>query len=123
MTRPGTGPFKIGHNKTSAEVIYTNVRAVNNYYPFGMLQPRAYWQSDEFSDLGGHNYGFNGMEEDDDIKGAGNSLTTEFRMNDSRLGGRWWSIDPVVKAWESPYAGYGNNPVIFVDPSGLDWYC
>jgi hypothetical protein len=44
----------------------------------------------------------------------------DFRENDPRLGGRWWSIDPVVKPWESPYVGYSNNPIIFSDPSGLD---
>jgi hypothetical protein len=25
-----------------------------------------------------------------------------------------------VKPWESPYAGFANNPIYFVDPSGLD---
>ncbi len=60
------------------------------------------------------------MEKDDKIKGAGNSLTTEFRMNDPRIGGRWWSRDPIVKPWTSPYSGYGNNPILFIDPSGLE---
>ncbi len=60
------------------------------------------------------------MEKDDEIKGAGNSLTTEFRMNDPRIGGRWWSRDPIVKPWTSPYSGYGNNPILFIDPSGLE---
>ena len=40
-------------------------------------------------------------------------------MNDPRLAGRWWSTDPITKPWESPYAGYGNNPVSFIDPMGL----
>ena len=41
-----------------------DVRAVNNYYPFGMLQPGRYWQS------GDYRYGFNGMEKDDEVKGV-----------------------------------------------------
>jgi len=71
---------------------------------------------------GRYRYGFNGMEMDSEVSGDGNSYTTEFRQNDPRLGGRWWSRDFIIKPWESPYAGYGNNPVLFVDPSGLDHY-
>ncbi|NEN24152.1 hypothetical protein G3O08_11630 [Cryomorpha ignava] len=68
---------------------------------------------------GGYRYGFNGMEKDDEIKGEGNSYTTPFRELDPRLG-RWLTIDPVVKYWESPYASFANNPIYFIDPSGLD---
>jgi hypothetical protein len=32
-----------------------DVRAVNNYYPFGMLMPDMYWQSS------GYRYGFGGQ--------------------------------------------------------------
>ena len=45
--------------------------------------------------------------------------SADWREYDSRLG-RWLSKDPVVKPWESPYAGFANNPIVFVDPSGLD---
>jgi RHS repeat-associated protein len=69
---------------------------------------------------GGYRYGFNGMEKDDELAGDGNSYTTEFRQLDPRLGGRWWSPDPIVKPWESPYAGFANNPILFVDPEGLN---
>ena len=49
----------------------------------------------------GYRYGFNGMERDDEIKGSGNSYTTEFRLLDPRLG-RWPSTDPVTHAQFSP---------------------
>lgn len=52
--------------------------------------------------------------------GLGNALTTDFRENDTRLGGRWWSLDKIVKPWESPYVGYANCPMVFIDPAGLD---
>ena len=69
----------------------------------------------------GHRFGFNGMEKDDEVHNAnGSSYTTDFRQLDPRLGGRWWSLDPIVKPWESPYAGFSNNPIYFIDPSGLD---
>jgi len=40
----------------------------------------------EKSGEGGYRYAFNGMEKDDEVKGSGNSYTTEFRQYDSRLG-------------------------------------
>lgn len=57
------------------------------------------------------------MEKDDEVKGSGNSYTTEFRQYDSRLG-RWLSLDPKRTAWESPYASMGNNPLKYKDPLG-----
>ncbi|MEO6883503.1 MAG: hypothetical protein ABI199_05720 [Bacteroidia bacterium] len=67
---------------------------------------------------GGCRFGFNGMEKDNEIYGTGNAYTAEFRMLDPRLGGRWWSLDPTPKAWESLYSGFSNNPIWFSDPKG-----
>jgi RHS repeat-associated protein len=60
------------------------------------------------------------MEKDDEVKGEGNSYTTEFRQYDPRLG-RWLSLDPLMMEfpWMSPYVAFDNNPVYFVDPYGL----
>ena len=66
-----------------------------------------------------YRYGFGGMEQDGELKGIGNSYTTLFRQYDPRTG-RWWSNDPVYKPWESSYVGYGNNPILFIDPHGDD---
>jgi len=68
---------------------------------------------------GSYRYGFNGMEKDDEMKGNGNSYTTEFRQYDPRLG-RWLSIDPEFRAfpWQSPYVAFDNNPIIKTDPRG-----
>ena len=60
------------------------------------------------------------MMKDNDIYGAGNAFTTQFREIDARLGGRWWSIDPKAKAYESPYVGFSDNPIHFSDPAGDD---
>src|SRR5690554_7691971 len=67
--------------------------------------------------VGSYRYGFNGMEKDDNIKGEGNSYTTEFRQYDPRVG-RWLSIDPKANAKESPYVSMSNNPIWFNDPLG-----
>ena len=69
----------------------------------------------------GYRYGFNGMEKDDEVKGEGNSYTTEFRQYDSRIG-RWLSIDPMAGhgtqiSW-SPYKAFYDNPIFFTDPAG-----
>lgn len=66
-----------------------------------------------------YRYGFNGMEKDDEAKGAGNSYTTEFRQYDPRLG-RWLTVDPMSNKYpnESPYAAVHNNPILWIDPLG-----
>jgi len=70
---------------------------------------RSYW------------FGYNGMEKDPEIKGDGNSYTTEFRQYDPRLG-RWLSLDPLMRKfpWMSPYVAFDNNPVYYIDPYGLE---
>jgi RHS repeat-associated protein len=66
----------------------------------------------------GYRYGYQGSEADDEVKGPGNSYTTEFRQLDPRLG-RWLSIDPVTHPWQSPYCSMDNNPIWHNDPLGL----
>jgi len=67
-----------------------------------------------------YRFGYNGMEKDPEMKGDGNSYTTEFRQYDPRLG-RWLSLDPLMAQLEkwSPYVAFENNPVIYNDPLGL----
>ncbi len=66
-------------------------------------------------------FGFQNTEKDDEVTGEGNSYTTEFRQYDPRLG-RWLSLDPILKEHRSPYDGFNNNPIIFIDPRGDDDY-
>jgi RHS repeat-associated protein len=70
---------------------------------------------------GDYRYGFNGMEKDDEVKGEGNSYTTEFRQYDPRIG-RWLSLDPLMSKfpWMSPYVAFDNNPIYYTDPYGLE---
>ena len=71
-----------------------NVQSASDYYAFGQLLPGR-------STGENYRYGYQGSEKDDEVKGAGNSYTTEFRQLDVRIG-RWLSIDPKATAWESP---------------------
>jgi RHS repeat-associated protein len=57
------------------------------------------------------------MEVDNEVKGNGNSYTTQFRQYDPRLG-RWLSLDPVVQSHQSPYSSFDNNPVLYNDIDG-----
>jgi RHS repeat-associated protein len=59
------------------------------------------------------------MEKDDEVKGEGNSYTTEFRQYDSRVG-RWLSLDPIIKPYMSSYISFRNSPNIYIDPRGND---
>ena len=68
---------------------------------------------------GGYRYGFNGQEKSDEIDPNGNSMTAEFWQYDARIGRRWNS-DPLEKAYESPYASFGNNPLWLTDHNGAD---
>lgn len=51
------------------------------------------------------------------MKGKGNSYTTYFRQLDPRLG-RWLTIDPKARPWESPYVSMANNPILYSDHLG-----
>lgn len=66
-----------------------------------------------------YRYGFGGHEKDDEVKGQGNSYTTQFRQYDARVG-RWLTRDPLIKHNESPFASFSNNPIWFVDRNGAD---
>jgi RHS repeat-associated protein len=68
-----------------------------------------------------YRYGYNGMEKDNELKGVGNSYTTEFRQYDPRLG-RWLSLDPMMMEFPniSPYVAFNDNPILFTDPLGLE---
>lgn len=65
--------------------------------------------------------GFQGQEEDDEIKGEGNSVNFEFRMHDPRLG-RFFAVDPLSDKYphNSPYAFSENRVIDAVELEGLE---
>lgn len=85
----------------------------DDYYAFGQTMPGRKW----VGTAGGYRYSHNGHEKEDEIFAGAQSA--EYWMYDSRLGRRW-ERDPVIKPWESPYATFGNNPIYYSDPLGLD---
>jgi len=101
-------PVPTGTSPNQTIASYTaDVVSYSDYYPFGMQMPGRYGTD-------GYRYGFQGQEKDDEIKGDGNSYTTDFRQYDPRVG-KWLSIDPKSNSKESPYTSMSNNPLIFKD--------
>ena len=68
-----------------------------------------------------YRFHFNGHEKDDEVVGVGGWYVFGDYGYDARLGRRP-SLDPVTKPSISNYVCFGNNPVLFIDPDGLDWF-
>jgi RHS repeat-associated protein len=83
-----------------------------DYYAFG-----AAMEGRSFS-ISSYRFGFQGMEKEGELYGDGNAYYTQYRMLDVRIG-RWFSTDPVVQPWMSPYNAFDNNPIFLIDPLGL----
>ena len=66
-------------------------------------------------------YGFQNQENDDDIKGDGNSVNYKYRMHDPRLG-RFFAVDPLSKDYPelTPYQFSCNSTIYMVEIEGLE---
>lgn len=66
-------------------------------------------------------YGFNGKENDNEVKGEGNQQDYGMRIYDPRLG-RFLSEDPLVRKFPmlTPYQFASNNPIWNIDIDGLE---
>jgi len=67
----------------------------------------------------GYRYGFNGKENDNEMRGNSNTINFGNRIYDARVG-RWLSTDPNSKSYESSYIAFANNPIWILDPDGRD---
>ena len=107
---------KLQHSTDGITVDYYNADVVtaNEFYAFGMLMPGR-----KFSAGSGYRYGFNGQENDNEVKGIGNQLDFELRIYDPRLG-RFLSLAPYYKNFpsSSPYLFAGNSPIKYIDEKG-----
>jgi len=80
-----------------------------------MLLPGRHGNSSDYR------YGFQGQENDDEIKGEGNSINYKFRMHDPRVS-RFFAVDPLAKkyAYNSPYAFSENDVIGATELEGLE---
>jgi len=91
----------------------------SDYSAFGVqLSGRNFLKTGVSKDF---RYGFQGQEEDDEVKGEGNSVNFEYRMHDPRLG-RFLSIDPLTTKYPfySPYSFSGNRVIDSKELEGLE---
>ena len=90
------------------------VLTANDYYPFEMQMPGR-----KFDAGSGYRYGFNGKENDNEVKGEGNQQDYGLRIYDGRLG-RFLSVDPLSNqfAWNSVYCYAEGDPVNYIDLDG-----
>jgi RHS repeat-associated protein len=99
-------------------VFDADLRTLTDYYPFGMtMLGRSY----EAAGIDGHRYGYNGKENDNEVKGEGNQQDYGARIYDPRVG-RWLSVDPLMIKYPSlsPYNSVANSPIFYVDPDGRE---
>ncbi|WP_214073231.1 RHS repeat-associated core domain-containing protein [Mucilaginibacter sp. dw_454] len=101
-------------NGTSIDYYNADVNTANEYYAFGGLMPgRTFTQSNNYR------YGFNGKENDNEVKGVGNQQDYGMRIYDPRVG-RFLSVDPLYRQYPefSSYQFAGDNPIIYTDLNG-----
>jgi RHS repeat-associated protein len=89
-----------------------------NYYAFGSLMPGRNFSANTYR------YGFNGKENDNEVKGTGNQQDYGMRIYDPRLG-RFLSADPLIVQNQeypelSPYQFASNTPIQAIDLDGLE---
>jgi len=81
-----------------------------------MLMPER-----KYSAQNGYRYGFNGKENDNEVKGEGTEYQYGMRIYDTRIG-RFLSVDPVSKKYPelTPYQFASNSPIKYIDLDGLE---
>jgi RHS repeat-associated protein len=87
----------------------------NDYTPFGMQMAGRVFSGS------GYRYGFNGKENDNEVKGLGNQQDYGMRIYDPRLG-KFLSVDPLTKSYPelTPYQFASNSPIQAIDLDGLE---
>ena len=77
----------------------------------------------KFSSASQYRYGFNGKENDNEVKGEGNQQDYGMRIYDTRLG-RFLSVDPITSDYPelTPYQFASNRPLEGVDLDGLEFF-
>ena len=104
----------LGNNRIVASATGSVIQR-NNYYPFGMS-----FGEESGEEQGKQNFKYNGKELD---KQHGlNQYDYDARFMDPSMI-RFTTVDPKAEKYYnlSPYAYVGNNPLRFIDPTGMVW--
>ncbi len=99
-----------------SSVYDAEVSTYTDYYPFGMQMPTR-----TFAASTAHRYGYNGKENDNDVKVDGGQQDYGFRIYDPRVA-RFLSVDPLAYKYHhlSGYIFCRNDPVNFIDTDGRE---
>ena len=94
-----------------------DVVSASDYYPFGMQMPGRTLTAANYR------YGFNGKENDNEVKGDGNQQDYGERVYDPRTG-RFYSVDPFTTKYPelTPYQFASNRPIDGIDLDGLEFF-
>jgi RHS repeat-associated protein len=109
---------KVTHyNNSVFDYFEADVATAQDYYPFGMLQPGRQFKANNVA----YRYGFNGKENDNEVKGEGNQQNYGMRIYDPRVG-RFLSMDPITQKYPelTPYQFASNRPINSIDIDGLE---
>jgi RHS repeat-associated protein len=103
-------------NDGAIDYYNADVVTANDYYPGGMVMPGRKYNAGT-----GYRYGFNGKENDNEVKGEGNQQDYGFRIYDPRIG-RFLSVDPIAAKYPelTPYQFASNTPIRAIDLDGLE---
>jgi RHS repeat-associated protein len=76
----------------------------------------------KYSAGSGYRYGFNGKENDNEVKAEGNQQDYGMRIYDTRLG-KFLSVDPITRDYPelTPYQFASNRPIDGIDLDGLEF--
>jgi RHS repeat-associated protein len=88
-----------------------------DYYAFGSVMPGREYALNNSP----YRYGFNGKENDNEVKGTGNQQDYGMRIYDPRVG-KFLSVDPLSKEYPelTPYQFAGNTPIQAIDLDGTE---
>jgi len=113
---------------TAIDYFDADVQTAQEYYSFGSVIPGRTYLSPVGGVGGGYRYGFNGKENDNEVKkdldgnpNVGTQQDYGMRIYDPRLG-RFLSVDPIFKQYPelTPYQFASNTPIQAVDLDGLE---
>ncbi|HWB93838.1 MAG TPA: RHS repeat-associated core domain-containing protein [Puia sp.] len=112
---------RYGVTTDDSTVVYYNPEVVsaNDYYPFGMMQ---YARSYSEANVGNYRFGFNGKENDNEVKGVGSQIDYGMRVYDPRLA-KFTSVDPLHGRYPelTPYQFASNSPIAGIDLDGKEF--
>ena len=96
-------------------VFKADLVSTTDYYAFGMVMSDRSWNTE------GYRFGFNGKENDNEVKGTGNQQDYGMRIYDGRLC-KFLSVDPITDEYPelTPYQFASNTPIQATDLDGLE---